>query len=195
MNFLAHSVLTPETDHWLLGNLVADLIKKKEYYLLPDDIQQGVRLHYKIDEYTDQHTLVYQGTKLLHETQGKYSPVATDLIWDLCLAEQWDSLTNLHMDEHINRVYAHLLMSSQYFETKLEGKVKYLVDKDFLRHYTTIDKMQGICEKIHARTKFASNLDKLMDDYVNHRQEFNDIFSQYFPQLSNEIPKWQESIS
>lgn len=194
MNFLAHSVLTPEPDHWMLGNLVADLIRKKEYHLLTDEIQMGVRLHYYIDEYTDQHELVYKGTKLLHPTQGKYSPVGTDLIWDLCLAEQWNALTSLNLDGHIDEVYNHLLSNLDAFETKLEGKIKFLIGKDFLRHYTTVDKMQGICEKIHARTKFASNLDKLMIDYTNHHDEFNSLFSSYFPQLIDQISKWKQEV-
>ena len=194
MNFLAHSFLTPRPDAWLTGNMVADLIKKKDIHLLEEDVQLGIFLHYEIDTFTDSNSYVTEGTRLLHPTQGKYSPVGTDLIWDLCLSKQWSTFTDKSLDKHIADVYKHLASSVDHLETNLADKVSYLIDRDFLKSYTEPKSMRFICEKIDARTRFKSNLVHLVDDYLSLEQEFNDLFTAYFPQLISKIEGWKTNI-
>lgn len=178
----------------MVGNLVADLIKKKESILLDSKVQLGVLLHYEIDTYTDAHPLVAQATRLLHPTQGKYSPVATDLIWDLCLASHWETYSDNEMSQFIQDVYTQLEKASEDFEPRLQEKVAYLIGRDFLTMYSAPDSMQVICEKIHNRTRFKSNLLYLMDDYHYHKDKFDELFLDYFPQLLSQIEGWKSTI-
>jgi len=194
VNFLAHSFLTPQPDAWLTGNMVADLIKKRDIHLLDDDVQLGIYLHYEIDTFTDSNPLVTQATRLLHATQGKYSPVGTDLIWDLCLAKQWSTFTDTDIDTYIAGVYSHLATTVDHLETKLASKVNYMIDKDFLTSYTQPESMRIICEKIDARTRFKSNLVHLVDDYLTLESEFNDLFASYFPQVIRQVEGWKSHI-
>ncbi len=194
MNFLAHSFLTPQPDAWLTGNMVADLIKKRDIHLLDDDVQLGIYLHYEIDTFTDSNQFVTKATRLLHPTQGKYSPVGTDLIWDLCLAKQWSTYTDKSLEKYITEVYAHLTTAVDHLETKLADKLTYLINKDFLTSYTQPVSMKIICEKIDARTRFKSNLVHLVDDYLSLETEFNEIFAAYFPQVILEIEGWKTNI-
>lgn len=186
--------MTPTYDHWMTGNLVADLIKKKDIYLLDTDVQLGIFLHYEIDTFTDSHPLVSQATRLLHPTQGKYSPVGTDLIWDLCLAKQWSDFSEDKMESFITSVHTHLAAAADHLETSLADRVRYLLDQEFLTQYTRPDLMQLICEKIHKRTRFKSNLDHLMDDYLSLEVEFNSLFSQFFIDLNDQIAGWKVEI-
>ncbi len=195
MNFLAHSLLTPCQDQWMVGNMIADLIKKKDSLLLDYRIQSGVQLHYKIDTFTDQHPLIKEATLLLHKTQGKYAPVATDLIWDLCLASQWKEYTTVELNIHIENIYKGLELAMSAFEEKLEQKLRYLISKNFLASYTTPSSMQMICEKIHTRTRFNSNLTTLMEDYKANQVKFNSLFKSYFPLLLGQIESWKQEIT
>jgi len=194
VNFLAHSLLSSDYDHWMVGNLVADLIKKKEVILLDQDIQQGVYLHYEIDSFTDSHSLVAEATQLLHATQGKYSPVATDLIWDLCLAKNWKLYSQVPLEDFINNVYNHLKNSEDKLEPKLVLRLNKLIDRDFLTMYSSPDTMKIICEKIHQRTRFKSNLHLLMNDYSRLESKFNSIFLKFYPELEANIKVWKLKI-
>lgn len=194
MNFLAHSLLSPEHDHWLTGNIVADLIKKKDILLLEKHVRLGVQLHYHIDTYTDTHPVVSKANRLLHPTQGKYSPVGTDLIWDLCLAKQWETFSHLNIDDFIQGVYNHLEQASDHLETDLASKIKYLLEKRFLHHYTEPEQMRVITEKIHQRTRFKSNLHHLVDDYLQLEESFNELFAEFYVDLSGMIDDWKIRI-
>ena len=187
--------MTSTLDDWHIGNLLGDLIHKRRSYLLPISIQKGVKIHYNIDAYTDNHSLVTEGTKLLHQTQGKYAPVCTDLIWDLCLSENWSAYSSTAIDDYIQNVNDLLLSKNAYYEPKLQDKIAYLVSKNFLKSYTSVDTMQVICEKIHARTKFESNLPTLMEDYTKHHLAFNELFEGYFPQIQARIEAWKAEIA
>lgn len=195
MNFLAHSLLSPTFDHWMTGNLVADLIKKKEIVLLSSDIQKGVFLHYEIDSYTDSHSVVGKATHLLHPTQGKYSPVATDLIWDLCLAKTWNLYSDVPLHLFIKNVYSHLMSELDQFEPRLTRSVTSMIEKDFLTMYTTPESMKLICEKIHQRTRFKSNLHLLMDDYSRLESDFDRLFQHFYPDLNVRIDEWKSKIT
>ncbi len=179
----------------MTGNLVADLIKKKDVILLDDEVQQGVSLHYIIDSYTDSHPVVSAATRLLHPTQGKYSPVATDLIWDLCLANHWNQYSQVPLQTFIQNVYSHLRSAGDRLEPKLSKRVNTMIDRDFLTMYTTSPKMKVICEKIHQRTRFKSNLHLLMDDYAKLQPEFDRLFLEFYPELSSHIDGWKTEIA
>ena len=174
--------------------MIADLIKKKDVILLDDDIQLGVSLHYNIDSYTDSHPIVSEATRLLHPTQGKYSPVATDLIWDLCLAHHWTTYSEVPLHTFIQNVYSHLQTAVDGFEPKLTKRVNTMIDRDFLTMYTTPDTMKIICEKIHQRTRFRSNLNHLMDDYLRLQSEFDALFVKFYPELRTNVDPWKAEI-
>jgi acyl carrier protein phosphodiesterase len=56
MNFLAHLYLSgKDKSGVLVGNFIADQVKGKQLASFPKNMQRGIRLHRKIDEFTDSH--------------------------------------------------------------------------------------------------------------------------------------------
>ena len=45
----------------MLGNLVADFVRARDITDFPDTIQAGIRLHQRIDSFTDAHPVVATG--------------------------------------------------------------------------------------------------------------------------------------
>jgi len=58
MNFLAHAYLAGEDEGLIIGNFIADSVKGSSWRAYNLDIQKGILLHRKIDEFTDSHPLV-----------------------------------------------------------------------------------------------------------------------------------------
>jgi len=55
MNFLAHAHLSFNDESLLVGNLIADAVKGKQFFLFSESIRKGMLLHRKIDAFTDSH--------------------------------------------------------------------------------------------------------------------------------------------
>lgn len=67
MNFLAHAHLSGENEDILFGNFVADAVKGNEVMNFEGDIRQGIRLHRKIDVFTDRSLHDYFNVCLITE--------------------------------------------------------------------------------------------------------------------------------
>ena len=82
MNILAHIYLSYNNDDLLLGNCIGDFVKGKQYESYPTEVQKGILYHRKIDAFTDSHELVKKTNALFRGSQGHYSGVAVDLLFD-----------------------------------------------------------------------------------------------------------------
>ena len=183
MNFLAHAVLSKLDEPLLLGNMVADMISKQQELIFPPTIQYGIRQHRFIDSFTDEHQEVRRSVALLRPNHKKYSPVVMDVLWDLMLAENWDTYIDIPIRSFITEVYSMLKANEAVFPDKLKGKFNFLIEKDFLFMYTNKVGMATILEKIEKSTAFPSNFSNAILDYEEHHSVFEDSFSVFFPEL------------
>jgi acyl carrier protein phosphodiesterase len=82
MNFLAHLYLSGDDKDVMLGNLIADSVKGKDYLAYRPGIQEGILLHRKIDHFTDEHPVVERSKHLLRPKYHKFAGVVTDMFYD-----------------------------------------------------------------------------------------------------------------
>lgn len=64
MNFLAHLHLAQRAQSSLLGNLMADFVRGDPKGLYSSDVVAGIRMHRKVDKFTDQHPIVINAKQL-----------------------------------------------------------------------------------------------------------------------------------
>ena len=89
MNFLAHSVLAGEEPQIVLGSLIGDFIKGVlQPDQLPPSVLTGVRLHRRIDAFSNQLPELKRSTTRLPERLRRYAPPCIDVIADHFLAEK-----------------------------------------------------------------------------------------------------------
>src|ERR1051325_3083749 len=89
MNLLAHALLSPADPEILVGNLTADWVKGRARRGLPAGILAGMKLHGRIDAFTDVHPIVTTCADLLSPAWGRYAPVLVDILFDHVLSVQW----------------------------------------------------------------------------------------------------------
>ena len=91
MNYLAHFHLSNNNESLIIGNYIADDVKGKAYLNYSSEIQQGILLHRKIDDFTDNHPVVENSKHLIRHNQNKFTPVVMDVFYDYFLANNWDT--------------------------------------------------------------------------------------------------------
>lgn len=90
MNFLAHCLLARGDDGLVMGALLGDFIRGREaLYALPGPIRSGVRLHRRIDRYTDRSEPVQALRPRFPPPFRRYAGIVIDVGFDHCLARDW----------------------------------------------------------------------------------------------------------
>lgn len=164
----------------MIGNFIADMLRGKEIYDYEKSIREGISLHKKIDEYTDEHPLVKECVELIKPSQGRYATVVVDIMFDHFLGKNWNEYHKTPLDEYAQYVYG--VMDSNYII--LPEKFKMMLPKmkkeNWLYQYQYIYGMQKAFEGISRRASFDSNMafavDDLKTNFVILEQNFKGFF-------------------
>lgn len=183
MNFLAHSLLSFNNSPILVGNLIADLIKKKDEKFYSEDILQGVILHRKIDHFTDEHPLIISLLELFYEDHGKYAPVVLDIYWDYYLVQHWTKFSNENISDFTANVYQTITKTLPQIQPSLQNKLKRMVAADFLMSCMDLDRLHRTFMFIEMRTKFESNFDKAAANMEKNNDRLEQVFLPFFEEL------------
>ena len=105
MNYLAHFYLARNDKGLIVGNLLADYAVGKKYLDYPQEIQRGILLHRRIDEFTDDHPETEKTKVRLREKYKKYSPVISDVYYDYFLGQNWSDYSDVPLKSFTQRIY------------------------------------------------------------------------------------------
>jgi len=183
MNYLAHSYLSCGDEDLLLGNLVTDLIRKKDETAYSQSIRKGIDLHRKIDTYTDQHPIVHDTLPLIYPTQGKYASVVLDILWDYYLSINWKNFSGEELGEFTNNVYSILEKNYHQIQDKIVVRFESMIAHNFLLSCSTEAALQSTFTHLQKRAKFKANFDKVGEILEAHHDELNDAFMKMLPEM------------
>jgi acyl carrier protein phosphodiesterase len=189
MNFLAHIYLSGDNDLIKIGNFMADGIRGKQFETYPNEIQKGIILHRAIDTFTDSHPIFRQSTKRLHENYHHYAGVIVDILYDHYLAKNWDSYSDVKLEDFVNRFYQSLENNKNILSERTIAIMPILMKENWLLTYRSIAGINQILTQMDRRTqnqskmRFATN--ELGEFYSDFEMEFTEFFKDLI-QFSNE---------
>jgi len=188
MNYLAHLYLADPTSDSLLGNLLADFVKGNDVARLPPMIQAGVRLHRRVDSFTDRHPVVQRSICRISKSWHWFSGILIDVYYDHILAQSWERYSREPLRQFTYRVHRCLSDNIERVPEPSRGLVQRLIESDRLYSYATIegitealarlsDRIRERIPRHEARLELAVPLLQ-----SNHSALCND-FHEFFPQL------------
>ncbi len=183
MNYLAHSYLSCGDEDLMLGNLITDMITKRDEEAYEESIQKGIELHRKIDTFTDSHPIVSESLQLIYPTQGKYAPVVLDILWDYFLSRNWSHFSAEAMEAFSQNIYFLLEKNSDRLQAKIVTRFEKMIQADWLQSCLTRERLRKTFAHLHKRTKFNSNFDKVDDILDEHEEELSLAFMKLFPEM------------
>lgn len=183
MNFLAHLYLSCDDDELLIGNYLADFLKNSELRLLPIGVQEGVKLHRKIDRYTDQHPIVRKGTRRLHAQHHKYAAVIIDIFYDYFLAKNWTKYSEISLDNFMQQAYQTLENKLDLMPSKLQLQTQDMIHHNWLRSYTTFEGLENTFWRLKRRVSKAEYLDNVISSLGRDESLLDEEFQAFFPDL------------
>ena len=180
MNYLAHIFLSDTSPKCQIGGFIADAVKGK-YDTYPPAVQSGIRLHRKVDEFTDGHPLVKDMLADLRPRFGRYSVILPDLFFDHFLARNFSDYSGVSLPVYSYRFYFYLLLNYRYLPSRIRGFLWHFISTNRLCRYRTIG---GLIESLQIMVTYREipldpgNVEKyFVDNYIHYQSLFRIFFN------------------
>jgi acyl carrier protein phosphodiesterase len=181
VNYLAHAYLSFGSDVVLVGNMISDFVKGKSLEAYTVGVQRGIRLHRRIDDFTDAHPVFKDARKLLAPAVGRYSGAFLDIIYDHFLAK--DRFTPDTLAAFAQQVYGVIRREETGLPPDFLAMFQYMVRQDWLYHYSTREGIQRSLEGMVRRAKYVPGDAPVYALFERHYTELGDSFRKFFPEL------------
>ena len=184
MNYLAHLYLADHTGTSLAGSLMGDVVRGPLEGRYAPPIEQGIRLHRRVDSYTDAHPAVRVAKARFQPPYRRYAGILLDVFFDHCLALEWNRFHALPLEAFVD--HAHGTLMREGLKLAHPGfilRFSYMRSRKLLLSYRELDgierALQGLSTRLTRENPLASGLEAIKPVYP----ELRDDFRLFFPEL------------
>jgi acyl carrier protein phosphodiesterase len=183
MNYLAHLYLSFGNEEIMVGNFIADAVKGKQILNFSGKIQEGIRLHRMIDEFTDNHPVVDNSKALVRRNYKKYSGVVIDMFYDHFLAANWADFSDESLQKFTKKSYQTLFKYYFIMPARMKKILPAMAAGNWLASYISIENIGLALMGMSHRTKFETGFENGAYDLRLHYNELLQDFRMFFPEL------------
>ncbi len=183
MNYLAHLHLSGTSTGLIIGNFIADSVKGSAINSFSDEIKEGIRLHRKIDTFTDTHPIVEESKQRLREKYKKYASVIVDVFYDHYLASNWIDYSTESLDEYTKNIYSIIEEHKSALPLKSQMFSEYMLKYNILSAYAELDGIERVLRGMSTRTRFISNMENAIFDLKESYPLYENEFKRFYPDL------------
>jgi acyl carrier protein phosphodiesterase len=184
MNYIAHIHIAQHTKSSLLGNFLGDFVKGSQLSDYPTNVQHGIKLHRKIDVYTDQHPEVLNLKKLFPAELQRTAGIALDIYFDHLLLNNWHKFSTRPIEQLFTHFYQQLNATElQVSERFLRVKFNLLKHKwlnDYHQEPACLRAMFSIEQRFSKKVTFASSSYQLL---CENRSMVEQSFLRFYGEL------------
>lgn len=185
MNFLAHIYLSGNNDLLKIGNFMADSVRGHRYLEYPDELRKGILLHRYIDTFTDANPIYRKSKHRLHEKYGHYSGVIMDIVYDHFLAKNWNTYSDVPLEEYASTFYNLLQNNYAILTAKTQKMIPYMIARNWLVSYATLEGLEMILFQMDYRTQHRAHMQEAIVEVKNFYSQFEEEFTLFFEELRN----------
>ncbi len=191
MNFLAHAYLSGDDRKILVGNFIGDFIKGRQALNeLETRIARGVELHRAIDDYTDNHPVVYESKRRLRPKYRHYAGVIVDIFYDHFLAANFQTFGGQRLTVFAARTYKTIQSFSDILPERFKRMLPHMLHGNWLVSYSEITGIHRALSGMASRTPYRSHMEEASTDLKEHYDDFFKEFQAFFPDLEAFCAKW-----
>ena len=189
MNYLAHSVLSFGEENLIVGNFIADHIRKPEFEKLDKEIQKGVILHRKIDYFTDTHPLFTKSKRYFYEEFERYSGVLIDIYYDHILAENFKKYSKVHLNDFVKNIYSTLDNNLQHLPESSQHFLTYAKKHNTFFEYSKIEGIELVLKHLSFRINHGVELSASIECFISNKKKVEEDFFEFMEELIQYVRK------
>jgi len=205
VNFLAHCALAQDAsncwengnalrDGLLAGAILADFGKGPIASHLPLDLQAGIRLHRRIDAFTNQHDLIRDTCTSFPPRLRRYAPIFLDILGDYYLSRTWSNYYTEARPDFSQRCYDACAAYGQYLgeaeAAQLQKFLHYMRSTDLLANYDGWEHVERGLRSVLRRLGQSSLFEAANIAADAQRDSGEHAFRLYFSDLRDQLPAW-----
>jgi acyl carrier protein phosphodiesterase len=185
LNYLGHAVLSMHNPAILAGNMIGDYVKGSQVIdTFPITIQVGIRLHRKIDYFSDNHHATAKAKNLFRNDYGLYSGAMVDVVYDHFLANDPQYFPKeAKLSEFAQEVYTQLMSQEQHLPEKFKSILPYMVSNNWLYNYRTLKGMQKAFEGLTRKALYIEHSEKAYETLVGHYYQLNQLYYDFMDDI------------
>lgn len=190
MNFLVHSWLARDKEAHLAGAFLGDFVKGPIPTTLSKDLQEGIRLHRRIDSISNKLSEMRSTYWRFGPDLRRVAPILLDLVADHILALHWELYGEGKLSDFTDQCYRSI--AAYNIPSSAMDLYQHTVRKDLWSTYADVDVILRIMRRILKRLgkeEFENELEVVSRDIAL----FHDDFQVYFPVLEQKVNSWRES--
>ena len=195
LNYLAHAYLSFDDSAIMVGNIIGDSVKGKQYQDFPLNIQMGLLLHRRIDSFTDQHPKISSIKDYFRSEFGLYSGIVVDILCDHILAENFNAFTQKNLGEFSQKVYQNMELHQEILPESWQVRRFYMKKHDWLSQYATIEGIQQSFKGLNKRIFHDIDLSKSLKTFGSNKIEIKILFEDFFEEIIDYMPTVRKEIS
>jgi acyl carrier protein phosphodiesterase len=194
MNFLAHLLLSGESEGIMIGNYAGDFIKgflteekTKDWdknYLL------GVKLHRFIDGFTDTHPVVRDTKRTVSYVHGKLGGIIVDVYFDYFLAKDFERFSTIPLTDYAHNVYRLLTENEQMIPASVAHLAKVMIRQDWLNAYATLEGIELTFNRLSGRAPFLATISNAATELRANEVYYQRQFEAFFPELQQRADRF-----
>ena len=192
MNYLAHAYLSDNNEESIIGNLLGDFVKGNPDFYYEGEILKWIRIHRKIDSFTDAHSIFRSSKRLVSQKRRRFSGIIIDICFDHFLAKNWPQYSNEELPVFINRVYSMLDRNKTILPERLQNILPRLISEDWFHSYRSLDGVGVTLNRISKRFKKDDSLAGSVDEIVENYSKLESNFFSFFPELISFVKRLKE---
>jgi acyl carrier protein phosphodiesterase len=196
MNYLAHLHIARQVESSLLGNLLGDFVKGQPSPHFSKAIQHGIFLHRRVDGFTDSHPVSRQLKGYFVPSVRRYVPIALDMFWDHCLANQWSTYDSSPLAIFVADAQSRIEQESRSVELPLGfiSVSQKLWSQQWLLSYQSFDNIAYALERISQRRPQLIGLVQCISGLEQYYDVFSDAFNGFYPEIMAEAQRFQSRL-
>jgi acyl carrier protein phosphodiesterase len=191
LNWLAHVLLSEPNIEFQLGNLLADIVRRRQREGLPEEFIRGALRHHSIDVFTDAHPIVKRSRARLSPEHRRFSGVIVDVFYDYLLATQWNQYLSVALDDFTARFYAEAAATKVVLPDDARFTLARIIEHDLLGQYRSVDgvrnSLRRVSMQLNARWHREFKLDASVLELIEHEDALAEDFKEFFPQLQRHV--------
>lgn len=180
MNYLAHAFLSNNDKDLLIGNFIADHLRGNHFEGYPPEIIEGIRLHRRIDTFTDAHPLFKSAKRVFYNGFEKYSGVLVDIYFDHVLAKHFNSYSSIPLFEFSKIVYEVYSDNKDILPEHSNRFLEYVLKNNIYHAYGNIEGIEQVLFHLSHRLNHKVQLDQSVELFKKNESLMEEYFTSFF---------------
>lgn len=150
---------------------------------------EGIKLHRRVDAYTDQHPVVIQSRNRISPKRRRYAGIIVDLAYDHFLASHWQNYHPRNLNAFKKICYRELATQRPALPDTCQWLIPHLINGDWLASYQAIkgvsSALNGIARRYEKRFQRLTPLENSAEEIEAQWDGLYADFREFMPQLLN----------